>query len=46
MDYSTPGFPVFHYLQDFAQTRAHQVSNAIQLSHPLLPLSPSALNLS
>ena len=46
MDGSTPDFPVLYCLPEFAQTRVHQVSNAIQLSHPLLPLSPSALNLS
>ena len=23
MDYSTPGFPVFHYLLEFAQTHVH-----------------------
>ena len=23
MDYSTPGFPVFHYLPEFAQTQVH-----------------------
>ena len=29
MDCSTPGFPVFHYLLDFAQTHVHQVSDTI-----------------
>ena len=43
MDCSTPGFSVLHYLQGFAQTH---VSDAIQPSHPLLPSSPYALNLS
>ena len=38
MGYSTPGFPVFHHLLDFAQTHVHWVSDAIQPSHPLLPL--------
>ena len=42
MDCSTPGFPVLHYLLEFAQTQAHWVSDAIQLPHPLLP--SSALN--
>ena len=42
----TPGFPVLHYLPEFAQTRVHWVSDAIQLSHPLSLPSPSALNLS
>ena len=44
---STPGFPVLHYLLQFAQTHVHWVSGAIQpLTHPLLPLSSPALNLS
>ena len=33
-------------LSEFAQTRVHWVNNAIQPSHPLLPPSPAALNLS
>ena len=37
MDSSTPGFPVLHYLPEFAQTHVHWVSDAIQLSHPLSP---------
>jgi len=37
MDCSTPGFPVLHYLLEFAQTQVHQVGDAIQPSHPLLP---------
>ena len=37
MDCSTPGFSVFHYLLEFAQTHVHWVSDAIQPSHPLLP---------
>ena len=45
MDYSTPGFPVLPYLQEFAQTHVHWVDDAIQPSHPLLSLSPPALNL-
>ena len=45
-DCSTPGFPVLHYLPEFAQFHSHWVSNAIQPSHPLLPLSPPALSLS
>ena len=36
MNCSTPGFPVHHYLPDFAQTHVHWVSDAIQPSHPLL----------
>ena len=45
MDYSMPGFPVHHQLLELAQTHVHCVSDAIQLSHPLLPHSP-ALSLS
>ena len=41
-----PGFPLFHYLLEFAQTHAHQVGDAIQASRPLSPPSPPALNLS
>ena len=41
-----PGFPVLHYLPEFAQTHVHSVTHAIQPSHPLLPPSPLALNLS
>ena len=44
-DCSTPGFPVLHYLPEFAQTHVHWVG-AIQPSHPLLLPSPSALHLS
>ena len=36
-DCSTPGFPVLHYLPEFAQTHVHWVDNAIQPSHPLSP---------
>ena len=46
MDCSTPGFPVLHYLLQCAQTHVHQVSDVIQPSHPLLPPSPPAFNLS
>ena len=46
MDYSPSGFPVFHYLLEFAQTHVHWISDAIQPSHPLLSPSPPALNLS
>ena len=44
-DCSTPGFPVLHYLPEFAQTNVHWFSDAIQSSLPLSPPSP-ALNLS
>ena len=37
MGYSTPGFPVLHYLPEFTQTHVHWVGDAIQPSHPLLP---------
>ena len=43
---STPGFPVLHHLLEFAQTCVHWVGDAIQPSHPLLPPSAPALNLS
>ena len=46
MDCSTPGFPVLHRLLDFAQTRVHRVSDAIQPSHPLSSPSPPAFCLS
>ena len=46
MDCSTPGFPALHYLPEFAQTHVHWDRDAIQPSHPLLPPSPPALNLS
>ena len=36
MDCTMPGFPVLHHLLELAQTHIHQVSDAIQLSHPLL----------
>ena len=39
-DCSMPGFPVLHYLREFAQTHVHWVCDAIQPSHPLLPASP------
>ena len=45
MDCSTPGFPVHHQLQELAQTHVHRVSDAIQLSHPLLSPSPPAFYL-
>ena len=35
MDCSTPGFPVHHYLPEFAQTHVHWVSDNIQPIHPL-----------
>ena len=41
MNPSTPGLPVHHQLLEFTQTQVHQVSDAIQPSHPLS--SPSSL---
>ena len=38
MHCSTPGLPVHHQLPEFTETHVHQVSDAIQPSHPLLPL--------
>ena len=43
MDSSTPSLPVHHQL---TQAHVHQVSNAIQPSHPLSSPSPPALSLS
>ena len=45
-DYSTPGFPVLHYLSEFAQTHVRRVGDAIQPSHPLSSPFPPAFNLS
>ena len=42
----TPGFPVLHYLLEFAKTHVHWVNDAIQPSHPLSSPSPPAFNLS
>ena len=44
MNHSTPGLPVHHQLPEFTQTHVHQVSDAIQPSHPLLSPSPPAPN--
>ena len=46
VDYSTPGFPVLHYLPEFAQIHVHWVGDAIQPSPPLSLPSPPALSLS
>ena len=46
MDCSTPGFSVFYYLPEFAQTHFCGVDDTIQPSHPLLFPSLPALNLS
>ena len=44
MNRSMPGLPVHHQLPEFTQTHIHQVSDAIQSSHPLLSPSPPAPN--
>ena len=38
MDCSMPGFPVHHQFLEFTQAHVHWVGDAIQPSHPLLPL--------
>ena len=43
MDCSMAGFPVLHYLLEFAQIPVHWFSDSIQPSPPLLPLSPFPL---
>ena len=44
MNHSTPGLPVHHQLPEFTQTHVHQVSDALQPSHPLSSPSPPAPN--
>ena len=44
MNHSTPSPPVHHQLPEFIQTHVHQVSDAIQPSHPLSSPSPPAPN--
>ena len=46
MNHSMAGLPVHHKLPECTQTHAHQVSDAIQPSHPLSSPSPPASNLS
>ena len=46
MNRSMPGLPVHHQLPESTQTNVYWVSDPIQPSHPLLPPSPPALNLS
>ena len=41
---SMPGLPVHHQLPEFTETHVHQVSDAIQPSHPLASPSPPASN--
>ena len=45
MGCSMLGFPVCHWLLVLTQTHVHQVSDAIQPSHPLSPPSPPTFNL-
>ena len=42
MNRSMSGLPVHHQLPEFTQTHVHQVSDAIQPSHPLSSPSPPA----
>ena len=42
MGYSTPGFPVLHYLSEFAQTHVHWVNDAIQPSHTVSLFGPQS----
>ena len=44
MNCSTPGLPVHHQLLELTQIHIHQVSDAIQPSHPLSSPSPPAPN--
>ena len=44
MNHNMPGLPVHHQLPEFTQTHVHQVSDAIQPSHPLLSPSLPAPN--
>ena len=44
MNCSMPGLPVHHQLLESTQTHVHQVSDAIQPSHPLSSPSPPVLN--
>ena len=46
LDCSTPDFPIFHHLPEFAQTHVNWVCDAIQPSHLLLSPSLPAFNLS
>ena len=44
MNRSMPGLPVHHQLPEFTQTHVHQVSDAVQPSHPLSSPSLPAPN--
>ena len=39
MDFSMLGFPVHHQLPELIKTNIHWVGDAIQLSHPVIPVS-------
>ena len=43
MNHSMPGLPVHHQLPEFTQTHVHQVSDAIQPSHPLSSPTPPSI---
>ena len=42
MGCSTPGFPVPHYLPEFAQVNVQCTGDTIQPSHPLSPFAPAS----
>ena len=46
MDCSMPGFPAHHQLLELTQIHVRRVGDAIQPSHPLSSLSPSAFKFS
>ena len=46
VDCSMPGLPVPDQLLEFVQVQVHCICDAVQPSHPLMPSSPSALDLS
>ena len=46
MDFSTPGFPVYHQLLELTQTHVHPVGDAIQPSHSLSSPSSPTFNFS
>ena len=46
IDCSTQGLTVPQHLPKFAQGHVHCITDAIQPSHPLMPSSPSALDVS
>ena len=46
LDCNTPGLPIPHHRLEVTQVHAHWISDAVWPSHPLLPSSPPAFNLS